>query len=189
MQVVLAAQPGHGLHAQRVQSEEERGAGRGDRHARIAGRGQTQQAHGQEVEEGGIEHVEGEAGGVVPEGMHAPQRVLQAGGEPAQGLVVAHVEGGEHPAQVPPTQTAEMRIVQEIGVVIPGDEIGAQRGPERRQDGQWDEDQEQALDSVRGDRRVGGVHARLPLTIPNPKDGLLSRKTRTDVPFKCRERC
>jgi hypothetical protein len=147
---VLAAQPGHGLHAQGVQSEEERGEGRGNRNGRrcvvVSRRGQAQQARGHEVEEDGIEHVEGEAGGVVAEGIHAPERVAEAGGQPAQGLVVAHVEGGEHPAQVRPGEAAEMGIVEEVGVVVPRDEIGAQRGPERGQDSQWDQHQEQALD-------------------------------------------
>ena len=159
LQVVLATQPGHGLHAQGVQSEEERGKGRGD-HGRagvVGRRGKAQQARGHEVEEDGIEHVQREAGGVIAEGMHAPERVTEAGEEPAQGLVVAHVQGGEHPAQVPPVKAAEMGIVEEVGLVVPRDEIGTQRGPERGQNGQWDQHQEQTLDG--GIRRVIGLHA------------------------------
>ena len=159
---MLAAQPGHGLHAQGVQSEEERSESSGDRDGRqgrvvVGRRGQAQQALGHEVEEDGIERVEGEAGGVIAEGVHAPERVAETGGQPAQGLVVAHVEVVNIQRRFRQVQAAEMGIVEEVGVVVPRDEIGAQRGPERGQDGQWDQHQEQALDC--GIRRVGGLHA------------------------------
>ena len=63
---------------------------------------------------------------MVAGGMQTPEAVIEAEGEPGQGDVMARVEGGEHPAELIPAETAVIRIVEEVQGIVPGGEAVAQ---------------------------------------------------------------
>src|SRR3989338_8163820 len=56
------------------------------------------------------------------ERVHPPDFVIDRVGEPAQRLVRAHMVGGNHPADLFPAKSAEIRIVDEVVYIVPGQE-------------------------------------------------------------------
>ena len=120
--------PGHRLHAQRMDGEEQRphrgrARGRGDDRA-------AQQRQHDVVEEHGVHRVQQQAGEVVAGRVHAPQGVVEPERHPAEGLVMSPVDGREHPAELAPGQAPIARVVGEVEVVVPEHEVVAQGGQE-----------------------------------------------------------
>src|SRR5437899_10695010 len=83
---------------------------------------------------------------MIPDGIHAPEQVVQAEGHPGQGSVVTYVGRGPHPAEVGPTEAAVLRVLDEIVIVVPVHELVVERGQEgndgdeSNQDGEKPED-------------------------------------------------
>src|SRR5207237_10709419 len=82
-----------------------------------------------EEADGRVEAMERQVCRVIPYGIHPPADVVEPEGEPGEGHVVS--EGvREHPAQIFGAEAAIIRIVDEVGVVVPEEEFPAQRGKE-----------------------------------------------------------
>src|SRR2546428_9097695 len=67
---------------------------------------------------------------MMPEGVHAPEQVVQAEGHPRQRNVVALVRG-PHPAEVGPGESPIVRVLEEISLIVPVHKLVLQRGQER----------------------------------------------------------
>ena len=87
---------------------------------------QQEQISQQEKNEHRIGAVEHEVAQVEAERIQAKQFVSRGPAQPGQGHVVARVEGGEHPAELIPAETAVIRIVEEVQGIVPGGEAVAQ---------------------------------------------------------------
>ena len=72
---------------------------------------------------------------MIPERGHPPQEIVQTIGHPGQGPVVAHMEGGEHPTELYPTEPAVVRIFKQVFYIIPINKLILQYGG-KSQDGQ-----------------------------------------------------
>src|ERR1700716_3933856 len=88
--------------------------------------GDAEQTEGEEVESKRGGGVEEEAGEVGAGGRQAPEAIIEAEREPGQGDVVTCVEGGEHPAELIPAETAVVGIVEEIQGIVPRGEAVAE---------------------------------------------------------------
>ena len=135
-----------------MQGEKEGGKPRGESQACLTpitwiGQSQSQNPKGDKVKDDRIGDVQDEARQMVAEGVHAPEQVVQAQGHPGQRDPVTHVKrGGPHPAELGPAEAAIVRVVEEIVRVVPVHELVLQRGQERREgdDSNQDGDQSQA---------------------------------------------
>src|SRR5206468_8317588 len=111
-----------GLDAQGMDGEEEGGHGGAPAEGDGGGGGRqggVEEVEGEEVEGQRGGGVEEEAREVIAGGIHAPEEIVEAEGEPGQGDVVAGVEGGEHPAELGPAQAAIVGIVEEVERIVP----------------------------------------------------------------------
>src|SRR5207244_12893137 len=75
-----------------------------------------------EEEDHRIRGVQEETRQMIPDGIHAPQQVVQAEGNPGQRNVVAQVRG-PHPAEVGPPEPSIVRVVEEIFLIVPIHEL------------------------------------------------------------------
>ena len=116
--------PRHRLDTQRMDGEEERARyrGPGARRGRALERAREQRAH-EVVAEHGVRRVQQEARQVVTGRVEAPEGVVEPERHPAERLVVPAEDGREHPAQVGPREPAVARVVREVEVVVPEDEV------------------------------------------------------------------
>jgi hypothetical protein len=132
--VAALGDPAHRLGAKRVHGEEERGGGGAQPQPYPAARRRLQrepkEPEAQEIERERGTGVEQEIGQVVAPRRHPPDRVIPAQGEPGQRHVVAHVEGGEHPRELPRTEAAIVRVLEEGVRIVPVDEFRRERGQE-----------------------------------------------------------
>jgi hypothetical protein len=90
---------------------------------------------------------------MVAAGIEAEEDVLHLEEHPGYRLVDAEPEGGPGPSQLRPTQPAEMRIAEEVLVVVPVAEAVAQDGEEGGDHGHRQRDRDQpgaAVTSRRG---------------------------------------
>src|SRR5437016_8594495 len=91
---------------------------------------------------------------MIAEGHQAPKEVVQHEGHPGQGSVVTYVGRGPHPAEVGPTEAAVLRVLDEIVIVVPVHKLIVERGQERNDGDESNQDWEKPEDpSV--SRRVG----------------------------------
>src|SRR5437867_1940497 len=83
---------------------------------------------------------------MIPDGIHAPEEVVQPEGHPGQGSVVTYVGRGPHPAEVGPAEAAVLRVLDEIVIIVPVHKLVVERwqerteGDESNQDGEKPED-------------------------------------------------
>src|SRR3989441_5065989 len=91
---------------------------------------------------------------MIPDGIHAPEQVVQAEGHPGQGSVVTYVRRGPHPAEVGPTEAAVLRVLDEIVIVVPVHKLVVECGQERNDGDESDQDGEKPEDPS-ASRRVG----------------------------------
>ena len=118
--------------------EQGREGGRGAGSAGVGGAGgsagQADEPQGQRVDRQGGQHMEDEIGQVESAGMiEAPDAIVRGQGEPSQGLVVPGVSGGEHPLESFGAETAERDVMDDVVVVVPIEEAGAQHGQKCRE--------------------------------------------------------
>ena len=73
---------------------------------------------------------------MVTEWVHAPEHIVEAESDPAQRLVMTSVKRPNHPANLFPTQTSVVGILQQIHGVVPFDEVVLQYGIENQRDDQ-----------------------------------------------------
>ena len=83
--------------------------------------------------------VEQEAGDVIADRVHPPEHVVGAEGEPGDRMVVAHLEGGEHPGELAPAKPPPAQMVEVVLVVIPAEEVAKDAGKERKEGQDRDE--------------------------------------------------
>ena len=76
---------------------------------------------------------------MVTKWVHAPEHIVEPESEPAQRLVVPPMKRRNHPADLFPTQTSVVRILQEIHRVVPFDEAVLKHGVENKR---YDQNQE-----------------------------------------------
>jgi hypothetical protein len=136
------------LDAQGVDREEERAHPGGERDIvrpllRRRPEGEAQQAGDERGEEHRARSMDQEVREVVPARIHSPQRVIEPERHPRQGHPVPEVERGPHPPELREPEPTVVGIQYEVRLVIPGDESGIERRPERRdrddRDGKSDE--------------------------------------------------
>src|SRR4029434_2257168 len=77
--------------------------------------------------------------------VHAPERVVEGERDPGEGMVVAHVEGREHPAEMRWPEPTVGEVLDQQRLVIQGDEWGVQGGQEADEGERGNE---------RGDQRI-----------------------------------
>ena len=127
--VATFGHPCDGLGAERVERKEER---RGDRTGASRTvrerRGFPEQMKRQEVEDHGIRRVDDEARQVVAHGVHVPQDIIQAEGEPRERDVVAHEEGGEEVLELRRPEPTVVLVQGQIDLIIPLDELVPEGG-------------------------------------------------------------
>src|SRR3989475_1300973 len=108
---------------------------------RRTGQSPCQEPTDDEEEDHRIRGVQEEIGQMIPDGIHAPEQVVQAEGHPGQRNVVAQVRG-PHPAEVSPPEPPIVRVVEEIFSIVPAHKLVLQRGQEgsegRESNHQWD---------------------------------------------------
>ena len=90
-----------------------------------------------------VRRVEEKARQVIAERVHPPQRVVEAQRHPRQRDVVPHVERRPHPVELGRPQAAEVRVVEEVLVVVEAHEPVVERGQEcderHGRDREWDD--------------------------------------------------
>ena len=126
--------PRHGFHAQGMDRKHEGGepGGHSKRVTAFRGTGQSpcQDATDDEEEDHRVGGVQEEARQMIPDGIHAPEQVVQAEGHPRQRNVVALVRG-PHPAEVGPGEAPIVRVVEEIVIIIKVHKLVLEGGQER----------------------------------------------------------
>src|SRR3989441_1100062 len=85
---------------------------------RRTGQSPCQEPTDDEEEDHRIRGVQEEIGQMIPDGIHAPEQVVQAEGHPGQRNIVAQV-GGPHPAEVGPPKPPVVMVVEEISLIVP----------------------------------------------------------------------
>jgi hypothetical protein len=132
--VAALGDPGHRLHPQGMNREDEGREGRAHAggHALDHARGRLpggagQKSSGDEVEADGIGRVEQEIAEVVAPGIHAAQGVVDSQGEPGQGNPVAEEGGREHVAKLRPAESPIALVHQEVRDVVPVEELTLKR--------------------------------------------------------------
>src|SRR5207253_3982075 len=93
------------------------------------GQRQGQDATDYEEEDDRIGGVQEEARQMIPDGIQAPEQVVQAEGHPRQRNVMAPVRG-PHPAEVGPAKPPIVRVLEEIFVIVPAHKLVLQRWQE-----------------------------------------------------------
>ena len=106
------------------------------------GAGEAEQTLCEQIHEHRVQRVEQHVREVIAGGPHAPQRVVQPERHPGQRHVVPEVKRAPHPAQLRQAESAVMRILYKVFLIVPADEPI----PDRRRKG----DQRRHRD---GDRR------------------------------------
>src|SRR2546430_9544948 len=137
--------PGDGFHAQGMDREHEGGhpGSNSERVTAFRGAGQSpcQEPPDDEEEDHRIGGVQEEARQMIPDGIHAPEQVVQAEGHPRQRNVMAQVRG-PHPAELGPAKPPIVRVLEEIFVIVPAHKLVLQRWQEgsegRESNHQWD---------------------------------------------------
>ena len=146
--------PHYGFDALGMDGEHEGGkpCGSSERATAVSKTGQSQRQDLQDddVEDHRVRGVQEEAGQMIPEGIHAPEHVVQAEGHPGQGRVVAHVERRPHPAEVGSSEPPILRVVYEILAIVPVHKLILQRWPEGSESDESDEHGHMPLDPARG---------------------------------------
>jgi len=140
---------------------------------RGTGQSQCQNAMDYEEEDHRIGGVQEEARQVIPEGVHAPQPVVQAEGHPGQGDVVAQVKRGPHPAELGPAEPSIVRVVEEIFIIVPIHKLISQRGQERSEGHESNERGDKPVNPPPG-QRLGHRFMELPLGYTFSPAGLLT---------------
>ena len=69
---------------------------------------------------------------MVTERIEFPESVIQGKGDPAQGLVGAQVECGEHPAEVLQGEASDIGIVNNVLIIVPDQKLEMHRGEKNR---------------------------------------------------------
>src|SRR5437667_10248725 len=83
---------------------------------------------------------------MIADGLQAPEEVVQPEGHPGQGSVVTYVGRGPHPAEVGPTEAAVVRVLEEIFIVVPVHKLVVERGQERNDGDESNQDWEKPED-------------------------------------------
>src|SRR2546427_5220378 len=109
---------------------------------------------------------------MIPERIHAPQQVVQAEGHPRERNVVAPVRR-PHPAEVAPGEPPIVRVVEEILVIVPVDELVLERRQERGEGDESNERGDKPVDPPPG-QRLGHRFMELPLGSTFSPAGLLA---------------
>ena len=134
--------PGDRFDAQRMDRMEER-PDRG-RPADVGPAGEPQEGCEDEVKEGGVGGVQQQIRQVVADGVHPPDRIVHPQRHPGERVIVAREEARPHPAELRSPEAAIVRVIEEIEVVVPIDEVSAKRrregGEGEERDGQGEED-------------------------------------------------
>jgi len=127
--------PDDRLDAQRVHGEEQRrGAGpQGDRARARGWQAERKESAREEVDQRRRDGVQHDVREVIARGVHPPERVVDAEGEPRHRDPVAHDGVRERPVDLGPAEAAIPGIGQEVAVVVPEDEAVLERGREDRQ--------------------------------------------------------
>src|SRR5688572_27198766 len=76
----------------------------------------------------GSGRMQDETGQMISNRIHSPKNVVQSQCHPSKWLIMAHVEGRKHPANVGPAKAAEVRIFDDVFIVIPIDKFVLQYG-------------------------------------------------------------
>ena len=139
-----------------MQREEQRGGGGAEAEGQsivVRGRGEAEreEMNGHGIDQHRVGGVEYEGGQMIARGVHAPERVIQAQGQPRHRDVVPHVDGGEHPPELGRAQAAIVRVAQEVVGVVPVEEAGAERGHEGSQSAREDQDGKASCESAHDD--------------------------------------
>jgi hypothetical protein len=141
------ARPGHHLHAQRMEGEQQGGGGGGGTPPPGVRSRQPVRAPAQQEQKQRVQSMTEEAQEVMGQGAPAEGSPQRRPGQPRQGLVVAHVRGREGPGPSP--RTIQGIVADESRGVVPVEESvtphraerdeGRQEDPERDQDasGSW----------------------------------------------------
>ena len=123
--------PAHRFRAERVRGEEQGRRSGAESQGETAGDRSTErepeQAQGEKVKEQRRARMQQHVGEVVAPRGHLPHRVVPAQREPGQRHVVAHVNGGEHPRELPRTEAAVVRVLEEHPGIVPVDPLGRER--------------------------------------------------------------
>ncbi len=148
--------PRNGFHPQRVDREDEGGGKRPEPEGTLSrARRGAQQAQPHEVEDHRGGGVEQDVRQVIAEGVHPPESMVEAEGEPGDRDPVARERRREHPAQVAPPEPPELGIVDEVQGVVPVQELMPEDGPEHR-NGDQDADEGSEPAPLRQRFRGGG---------------------------------
>src|SRR5918996_4378105 len=82
-----------------------------------------------------------EIGQMISNRIHSPKNIVQSQRHPRQWLIMAHVQGRKHPANVGPAEAAEVGIFDDVFIVIPIDKLVLQyrikRGDGQDNDNKW----------------------------------------------------
>ena len=137
-QIRLGRGPGHHLGPHRVDREEGDRERRHQQEPQIVGLLQVgpaspDQGEGQWEEHDRIQRVHQGAGEVVAVGVDAGEEVLDLQRHPGDGLVDADEHRGPGPADIRPADPTKAGVVDEIGVIVEGDEAVAQGRAEREE--------------------------------------------------------
>src|SRR5215470_2207648 len=81
------------------------------------------QPPGNEIKENAVGSVEYKIRQVIAGRIQSPNEVVKSVGHPTQRLVGSHVKRGKHPAQLIPSQAAVVRVIDQIFIVVPLDEM------------------------------------------------------------------
>jgi hypothetical protein len=151
--VAALGDPRHRLRAERVQGKEQRGAAGAQPPGQGVGRrhGGAQQAQAQGVDERDVGGMQEEIAQVIAERVHAPQRVVDAVGEPGHRRPVPHDGACQHPAQLNGAESAVAGVRQEIAVVVVDEPAVAERG---REDEEGDRGERQRHAQIDGRARL-----------------------------------
>ena len=83
-----------------------------------------------QAENKGAQAVQDDVRKMIAERVHPPEEIVQTVGHPAQRLVGAHMESGEHPFKLRPAQPAEFLIRGDVFDIIPAHEPVLESGQE-----------------------------------------------------------
>src|SRR5499427_4398913 len=90
-----------------------------------------EEAQQDEVEDERAQEVKDEAREMVAGGVHSPDHVVEAQGDPGERDEAAQVPGGEHPAELRPAESAVGPVVEEVLDIVEVHEAVAEGGEVR----------------------------------------------------------
>ena len=138
--------PGDRLHPEGMEAEHERRDRRASRDrsrsGRLVGEAGGEETARDQKDEPGVRGVQEQVAGVVAARIHATEHVVEAEGEPRQRDVVAHPGRGEHPPDLVPSEPPVVRVLHEVPIVVPVEELPAERRKECHDADGGDQDRE-----------------------------------------------